>query len=198
MKKIILLAFAITLIGASCNKNQQPIDQTGTDSGQSPTDSGRVYTNPTFKFAFNYPEGFNLREATYGSLNNQLTQAQMGKEEFPGTNFANAAFTVSNQPATSLAECVSLNRQKDDPLFTNTISINGALFFSTSESGVAAGNFYQSRVFRIFENKTCTELRQTMQTSNFENYPEGSIQQVNVNDVWKKLDWILYTFRFIE
>jgi hypothetical protein len=196
MKKFLVLA-AIILTAAACNKSNEN-NQTPPPPPPAVTPTTQTYTNATYGFTFEYLKEMKFVTPTYPNLQDKIVQMQISKDQYPGTNFGDAAFAVSAQSAKSLADCLKLSPPENGDGFKTKVNINGVDFYMTASSGAGAGNLYESKIYRTVKspNGACIELNETLHTGNISNYPEGSVTQVNKTNVWNKLDSVLNTFKF--
>ena len=196
MKKIVVLLAALTLVAAACNKNNNNQQSYGY---QTPTPTTQTYSNATYGFSFTYPVGLNFVTPTYANLQDKVVQVQIPQNQYPNTNFGDAAFAVSASSAKDLADCLKKSQtpENGDGFKTKT-TINGVDFYMTSSSGAGAGNLYESKVYRTVKSTggACIELDETIHTSNIGNFPAGTVTEVDKADVQSKLDSILNSFQF--
>jgi hypothetical protein len=200
MKKLLLIVSLIALTAASCNKPASN-DQTHNTPPPPPppaTPTTQSYSNATYGFSFVYPTYMTFVTPTYASLQDKVTQVQIGKDQYPGTNFGDAAVSVSAQFAKDLAACLKLTPPENGDGFKTKASINGVDFYMTKSGGAGAGNLYESNVYRTVksQNGACIEITETIHTSNIGNYPAGTVTEVNKADVQAKLDSVLQSFKF--
>ena len=159
----------------------------------------QTYTNSSYNFSFDYPEDFTFVTPTYGNLKEEIVQVQMGNKSYPKTNFDDAAVSVSTSFAKSQADCLKLpSTASAKDSFSNPQTINGVTFYSVKGSDAGAGNLYQSHIYRTYKNSNCLELNQTVHTSNINNYPAGTVTEVDQTQIQKELDQILQSFQFIN
>ena len=158
----------------------------------------RTYSNATYGFTFDYPTSMELVTPTYGNLKDEVVQVQIPKEAYTGTNFDDAAISVSAQSAKSLDDCLALTPPEGSDGFKTKAIIHGVDFYVTKSSDAGAGNFYESKVYRTVKSKggTCIEISETIHTSNIDNYTPGTVTEVNQSDVQAKLDPIVQSFKF--
>ena len=165
----------------------------------SPTASStQTYSNATYGFSFAYPASMQVVTPTYGYLKDEVVQVQIPKSAYPGTNFDDAAISVSAQSAKSLNDCLALTPPEGSDGFKTKATINGVDFYMTNSNGAGAGNFYESKVYRTVKSPggICIEISETIHTSNISNYPPGTVTESNQSDVQAKLDPIVQSFKF--
>ncbi|HEV8601078.1 MAG TPA: hypothetical protein VGQ87_00580 [Patescibacteria group bacterium] len=189
MKKLLFLIAAFALVAAACNK-------TSDNNNQTPTT--QIYSNATYGFEFTYPVYMKFVGPTYASLQDKIVQLQIGQEQYPNTNFSDAAFAISATAPKDLADCLAQNPPEGSDGFKTKVTINGIDFYMTGSTGAAAGNLYESKIYRTMRGAIgdCIELNETIHTSNIGNYPAGAVTEVDKADVQAKLDSILNTFKF--
>jgi hypothetical protein len=190
MKKFILLTLGIVLLAAACNQTT-----TNNNSGNNNQPALQTYKYAPYNFEFQYSSDFAFTEPAYAKLTDKVTQLQF-QSGYPNTNFVDAAFSVSAESSPSLQECFLAGQFASENGFNQTKNINGTTWNLATTAEAAAGNLYESRVYRTFRNNLCFELNETIHTGNIGNYPEGSVTEVDKNQVWSKLDQILNTFKF--
>jgi len=208
MKNTLFILAAFVLLGAACNKAQAPTntdnlpfspDQpTSGNQNSSPAPAAAVstYRNATYNFEFQYSAEFSFTDAIYANLQQKIVQVNLAQSEYPKTNFGDAALSFSIQPVSSLQACLSANLSENAAGFKETRSINGVTFYLGQGNGAAAGNFYDSRIFRTFRSGSCFEIAETLHTSNIGNYEPGTVTEVDPKPIWERLDKILASFKF--
>ena len=197
MKKILVLLAAVGLVAAACNNTPQSTNNPPPPPpAAAPTT--QTYSNATYGFEFQYPVSMNFVTPTYANLTDKIVQVQIPQSAYPGTNFGDAAFSVSASGAKDLADCLKQNSPENGDGFKTKVSINGMDFYMTSSNGAGAGNLYESKVYRLVKSTggSCIELNETIHTGNIGNYPAGTVMEVDKTDVQAKLDTILNSFSF--
>jgi hypothetical protein len=166
-----------------------------------------TFTDLDNQFDFKYPKAY-LLGPTDGS-GSQNYFGRTGETEavvilpgdlFPKTNFAESYVTVAQDSTVKNAEdCKKFSnggaQMAADKSQANSLGIN---FSSAEFSGAAAGNQYETRLYRIFHAGTCFEISTTLHTTNIGNYPPGSVEEVDKQSAWAKLVQILNSFKFID
>lgn len=165
-----------------------------------PTSSAnQIYRNDAYNFEFTYPKEFGFVTPNYANLENQVVQLQIGGDNYPKTNLNDAAIAVSTGFAKSTKDCQDLKNQPEGSTgFTQTASINGVNFDSTTGNGAGAGNFYESRVYRTLHGSFCYEITETIHTANIGNFDPGTVTEIDKNAIWNKLETITQTFKFLD
>lgn len=189
----LLIVAPLILLGNSCNKQTYPPPVTN------PPVEDQTYKNQTYGFEFKYPKNFSFVTASYADLQDKIVQIQTDRNEYPKTNFGDAAFSVSASYAKSLKDCLALPQIESVNDFFATTTINGKTFYFATSTGAGAGNFYESRSYRsLVGGYTCIELKNTIHTTNIGNYDPGTVSEVNKEPIWKSLESITNSFTFTE
>lgn len=170
--------------------------------------SGQIQTyKSTYGFAFDYPAADPIKEEPvqqgsdpYMSQGIQLVRLDIPKTDYPNTNFNEAWLSAGIGLKMSETDCYKYLGNADAMVpMTATQTINGIKFHTATFSGAGAGNFYDTRLYRVYANSTCYEVSLNIHTSNIQNYdPASNIHEVNQIDVWSKLDAILQTYNFSD
>ncbi len=204
--KSIALGAGLLLFAAACNQ-QPPAVQTNPQvpqnpPAQNPTNpemTNQTYTNSSYNFSFDYGNDFTFVTPAYGSLKNQIVQVQMSNANYPKTNFDDADFTVSQDYAANQAACLKFQANSGSASgFNNQQTINGVNFYSEKGGDAAAGNLYNSMIYRTYRGTDCIELDETIHTGNIGNYPTGTVTEINQAPIQAELDSILNSFKFTK
>jgi hypothetical protein len=118
---------------------------------------------------------------------------------FQKTNFSEAGLLISKKSKLSAVDCRKYANGASSTLdLTQSETVNGIPFAKAEFSGAAAGNLYETKLYRSFRNSTCYEISLTLHTTNIGNYPPGAVIEVEKTQAWKKLDDVLQTFKFTD
>ncbi len=153
-------------------------EPTGTESEM------QGYTNSEYGFSFEYSANFlKLEEDENARLpwsvdssrpGRRLVTVQLPKGFEANTNFIEGTVSVGiSNDTTELAACL-LGDQGD---VFDKITINGTVFTRVDLSDAGAGNFYETKSYRVIRDKTCLALETTVHSTNLSNY--SSEQGVN-------------------
>ena len=198
--KMFLLPAAVLLLAAACN-NSNPSSGSGQNQNPPPAQpQAQIYKYQPANFEFQYTQDLVFTQPQYADLENKIVQLSIPKSAYPGTNFSDAGFTVSDQFTSSLNACLALQPTALElrmPFSANSAKvINGTTFYAAKGSGAAAGNLYESNVYRAWHNQDCIEVSETLHTGNIGNFPAGTVTEVDHNAVFNRLDQVLNTFKF--
>ncbi len=208
VKKILIVA-SVMLLAAACGKNQPaPVRQDQSPSPQAqqstPVQAGdsqwQTYRYVPYGFQFDYPKNFAFTDpANYNSsLGHGITELVSTDNPYPGTNYIESIFSVSGGYAKNLEECLKPLQSGLGPNdFKQAQTINGISFYKASATEGAAGNFYNSTVYRTLHADVCVEVNLVIHTGNIGNYPEEKhIQELDQSKPVTVLDQMLSTFKF--
>lgn len=170
----------------------------------------KIYKNDTYSFELQYPNNF----VFYDSESHTIDQSdQFGKggiilgsiglpeSTYVGTNLSEAFLTMTvNETIITPSTCQEYLRSNDEISTMNDIQvINGARFYKGESSGAALGTTVKTKIYRVFHNRKCYEVSLNLFTRNIENFdPRMGVKEINENEVWSKLETILFTFKFIN
>jgi len=207
MKKYIITA-AILLLAAACNKPavsviNYPTPTPTVTPTPDPTAGWNTYTSPSmYGFSIKYPEGFGfstdvnkIRALSYIPVcdsDSMLACMYLIRQTFVATNFDGAGIEVSvvNSQKTA-SDCYMLGTSQPAK-----VTLNGTEFvYATSGEG-AAGHFSNDRIYRSFNNNLCYQVRARIGQTNIGNYPSGTVQKFDENEVWQQLQGVVDTFEF--
>lgn len=159
------------------------------------------YHNLPHGFSFQYPSewGFGNADSGYSNLEEKIVQLELPQSAYPGTNFGDAAFTVSAEATDSLEKCLNLQSgaERQDAFDSkNLVVVDGVNYYKSEGVGAAAGNTYENKTYRAYQDTFCFEIAETLHTSNIGNYDPGTVTEVDEDAVWERLDAIFQSFVF--
>jgi hypothetical protein len=198
MKNILFAGMAIVLLAMGCNKAIAPTNNSApanNNNSEAPNNL-QTYRNASYNFEFQYPPEFSFTEPAYASLEQKIVQVTLPHTEYPGTNFGDAAVSVSIGSASTLQQCLSKDLPENATKFDETQEINGTTFYFATGKGAGAGNIYDTRIFRTLRNGSCFEIIETLHTGNIGNYDPGTVKEVAPTPIWERLYQVLGTFKF--
>jgi len=158
------------------------------------------YDNSNFGFSFWYPQSAEIRKENlegYLSLTNfGLVGVFLPQDLFTGTNLGEAAVIVGVSTSTDIiSKCEridSINGEQDlgQAVIGSTPSHK---FFAI---GAAAGNTYESTIYRLVYNRSCYEIVELLHSGNIYNYPAGAVQEFNKAKLLGILEKMAQSFKF--
>lgn len=151
---------------------------------------------------FSYPRDFDIKEGSDAAGVDDFSGTPEVRVSFPHdafqdkkTNYSEAFMTLaSGNDAQTLASCLKDPRTK--AALTKTEVVNGTTFYTAEDTGVGAGNFYHSLLYRAIHNNRCYEVALTVHTGNIANYPSGTVTEFDENQAYSVLKQMLGTFKF--
>lgn len=175
---------------------------------------GSQYQNAMYRFTFSYAPSFQLFEGEQASAagnyylpiqnyfaKNQgsrfLVIASLPKGTYPSnTDFDGAYFTVAIAPQLPQTDCLSFS---SDGNVTNQHSqtVNGLEFAAAEASGAGMSHQAYDQIYHIYKNGACFELQTGVRTSGY-GAADWITEQVNIKQVFGRLDEVLNTFTFLK
>ncbi len=158
-----------------------------------------TYRNTVYGFAFNYPEGSDVRNEYFeGYLPSTQTGAVgifIPKSLAHGTNLGEAGVFVGVSPSReALQKCGGATNAGETA--RGTIMINGEIFNAFDASDAGAGNFYESKIYRTVHSGSCYEIVELLHTTNIGNYDPGTVQVFDKAKFSGYLDLMAKSFTF--
>lgn len=165
-----------------------------------------TFTDGGGEFAFSFPTNFDIAStpqnpgpgwsapaSTQGLV---VAKLEVPREFQPGTNFADAAFTVGKS-ADPIAVSSCLNNL-DGSAATTTAYIGEDKFTKLEFTGAGAGNLYQTTSYRILRDTFCWAVEYTIHSTNIQNYPEGEVEAFDEAAITRSLEEVARSFRFLK
>jgi hypothetical protein len=156
---------------------------------QAPSASSKLKTfiSPDGAFQFSYPESLSGGPQMRGSYipvcdNDAIVCLKYPEDEYRGYNFEAAAFSVTALPRpTTRAKCLSyVGDRTCKPMNT---TVRGGVKFATASCGEGGlGHNASGPSYRTYHRGTCYQLSVRIATSEFVNFPEGSVQEFSRAD----------------
>lgn len=148
-----------------------------------------------------YPDTLNVESGTGlggGNLDTTIVKFSIPKElvASENTNFNEAYLIVSKstKPDT-ISKCASFGDLGNMTGIAESVTINGIQFSSHDTSEGAAGNLYDSKLYRTVHKSTCYELAMVTHTGNINNY-DPPVTEFNQAEVMTILTPVLAGFGF--
>lgn len=174
-------------------------------SGAAAADSALLGRRKTFvqegDFRIDYPIIFTAAtgtEAGGGSfLGEPLVKISFPEASFEsGTNFNEAYLTVSeSSEGRMLSACDSFSDLTTVTTSASDRTVDGVTFSGRKTVGAAAGNRYDSEVYRTARDGTCYEIALTVHTGNAANY-DPPVREFDIERAMFVLRNVMQTFRF--
>lgn len=205
MKKALLI-LALTLTACTTAAPVAPTVPTTTTPAETTPPAAFIYHYLPYGISFEIPEGwgFAKADAPYNEFadttkgEDSFVRLQLPKETYPGTNFGNADLGLSAVYVASLEDCLAYPSSDAQAIFDikQSTVLNGITYYTSTSTGAAAGNIYDSKNYRTYQNQFCFSAAETLHTSNIGNYDPGTVTAVDEDAVWARLEAILQTVRF--
>ncbi|MDB5265675.1 MAG: hypothetical protein JWM39_388 [Parcubacteria group bacterium] len=167
----------------------------------------KTFTDSSNTFKFTYPGMFALTGSDAGYTNDWsagsaqlglvLAQVTIPQSFEPKTNFGDAKFTVgtSADPA-AVKGCLTQANGSMTKAPVN-VTINGVKYAKLTFGDAGAGNLYDTTSYRTVKNNQCYAIEYTIHSSQFANYPAGSITMFDQAKIQSTLDSIAQSFSFL-
>lgn len=161
------------------------------------------YENKEFGFEAWYPEGSSIKNE---NLEGYLKAAASGvtafavflsEDLFKGMNLSEAAVLVGVSPETNAVQRCSVLFDPSEQA-GGTAFIGDNSFHVFESTGAAAGNIYESKIYRAIYNGSCYEIVELLHSENIGNYPEGAVAEFDKAKFSGILEKIVQTFSFTE
>ena len=180
--------------------------------------SASTYNNPDYGVSFRYPKYGSLKEGDdanleldgLGSLETNFVQdggttisaVELPRKLYPGTDFNAAFFNVSVNPKLTSEECgqfafpLALDPETDS-VATSKTKVGVAEFQTVEGFAGEENNQADVKYYHVFQNGSCYEFALGLETADQTNPDEAkpAVKQVNRNEVFRKLNWILSTVK---
>ena len=160
-------------------------------------------TEEYIAYELKYPRDFDIfrgEQAIGGTLGPTRSRVQIAFPadalEAPRTNFSEAYLTVSILYDATEETCFAdLAGGRENSALSGRKTINGQEFRMGETMGAAAGNFYESKVYRTLYRGRCYEIEETLHTTNIGVYEPGTVREFDAEKAWTILHDIRDTFR---
>ncbi|HTL39831.1 MAG TPA: hypothetical protein VL306_03410 [Methylomirabilota bacterium] len=166
-----------------------------------------TYTNDKYALQIQYPktDEFVLSskdsavENFFRTNGQSLASISLPQTAYPKTNFGSARVNIAVREGTFVENCIYyFNGSTTSNTLDGSAIVNRNPAFTTEFTDAAAGTQYETHLYHIPHNNICYEISLTVGTGNIDNYPAGTVSEVNKADVWNKLNSILNTFKFTK
>jgi hypothetical protein len=197
---IIIVVLAGWYIWSSSNTSMPP-QTTTTSTTTAPADiiagtPNQTYTNSHLSFSIEYPATASAT-SDFSSGFLPLTQTpviafELPRSMFSGTNLAEAGVYIGATTTPSVMS--TCTQQVQGETATTSQTVGGQNFSVFTSTDAAAGNRYQEKTFRAFQNGSCLEIVELLHYGVIENYPPGTVQQFDEAKFSGILDSIVQTY----
>lgn len=177
-----------------------PANQPGQPDNQPPTDQKTF--EAAGKFSISYPKTYQANSGSgLGGANLDTSYVSIalpdGLFSTSGTNYVESYIVISSSTSSdSLKNCTSFQDVNQDPeMKVTTMSIGGVNFSSTETGDAAAGNLYNSKLYRTVYEGACYEAALVVHTGNIGNYDPG-VTEFDQTQALDRLMSVLQTFKF--
>lgn len=183
-----------------------PDDTTNTPVVQNPeptpTPTTKTFTDTSNTFSFTYPAALtatNGDSAKPWRTNTTVAGKQLATVTIPGssqpnTNFSEATFTVgSSSNAAAVKNCTT---PQNGERAKGTAVIDGVTYTKITLTDAGAGNYYDTTNYRNVHNSQCYAVEYTIHSTNFANYPAGTITEFDTQKVVADLESMAQSFSF--
>lgn len=198
---IIVAAIVLIKIGMTPTETKAPDKQEESTAASNTYTSARWNEVKYYNFILSHPEDFNVEVGE--GLGGGYLDESIVKAGFPDTfkdkktNYVEAYALVSKSNKLVETACLAfLDLPNPASPDTQQKVINGITFKTQATVGAAAGNRYDSKLYRTFHNRECYEIALVVHTGNIQNYPEGTVQEFDKQKAFPILEQILATLRF--
>jgi len=176
------------------NPNNEPVE---------PAIGMQKYSNTEYAFSLEYSADFKKLSDddmarlpwSYGSAKpgRRLFTIELAKDFMPQTNFSEAIVSVGvSADAADVAACLLSDSGTAEKEVINTTSFTKIAF-----SDAGAGNFYETKSYRVLRNNVCLALEATTHSTNIDNYPpEQGIKKFDAPKIDAALNTVIQSFRF--
>ncbi len=132
-------------------------------------------------YKISYPRDFESRpDETHmtGLLNNAGWKMMFPTDAFADkkTNFNEAWMTVDFDTNKTGEQCADVSADPNAKALPDE-TINNATYRVYQTSDAAAGNLYNTKIYRAMVNSVCVEVAQTVHTGNIGNYDPGTVSE---------------------
>lgn len=197
---ILLIAVALAAY-AIYSIQRQPVESPSNQFGIIPGIANIEYRDGEYGFSIMYPEIAALSQANFeGYL--PLTETPIASFVLPesmytGTNLAEAGVYIGATTTPEVvAECLSA-APKSGEFATATTTINGVVYSVFVSMDAAAGNIYETNVYRTIRGERCFEIVMLLHSTNIGNYEPGTVAEFDKAKFTGYLAAVVRTFSFI-
>ena len=152
--------------------------------------NGYFYSD-TKGFALRYPDNFRINESYFYTILKQGEEDKMIEgvkfsipfEVATGTNLSSDSYISVEKIPNPINKCDANFFLNDDSKLIQVVTIDGREFSVASSTGAGAGNRYEETIFATKAESSCIGVRYFIHSTVFENYPDGSINKFNKDEL---------------
>lgn len=155
-------------------------------------------------YVVRYPRDFEVtrgEEAAGGFIGKPKVRIAFPEDAFrqPKTNYGEAYMTVSvgGDPA-SLKDCDKNPMTGGKDALSGAATVGGVKFMEGDVHDAAAGNLYDTKLYRAAKDGRCYEIALTVHTGNIMNYDVGTVEEFDKQQAYAVLRKMLDTFAFTD
>ncbi len=165
-----------------------------------PGTNNQIYRDTAHGFSISYPSTVTPKHEAFEGYLPVTGQAAVGlflpEALFAGTNLGEAALIVGVSKApTALANCSAASNSGEEKE-TGIASLAGASWYTFSGVSPAAGNLYETKVYRTIRNGACYEMVELLHSGNIYNYTPGTVKEFDKATFVGILDRMAQSFVF--
>ncbi len=159
------------------------------------SDDTKIYQDETSGFTVHYPKTWDLdTDYKYSNLGPEEPTIPGVKFHIPtslatGTNLSAFDTGLSIETMPGMPSCTAYPFLIQPGQVTTAI-LNGVEYSIATTSGAGAGNFYEEQVFARTDTNPCLAVRYFIHSTNFQNYPEGTVVEFNKDTLLQDFDKI--------
>lgn len=136
------------------------------------------YRDTEYGFSIEYPETATSSDTDFAGFL-PLTQTPVKSFVLPasmsaGTNLSEAGIYIGATTTPKIVASCTASTLAGETL-VGTTTINGSVFSASTSTDAAAGNVYESAVFRTVHDGRCLEIVELLHWGNIANFPEGEV-----------------------
>jgi len=157
-----------------------------------------TYTNSRLSFTITYPSTATSSAFDFSGF---LPRTQTPVVSFvlpssmsQGTNLGEAGVYIGATTTPAAMRACESPVSNGGETSVGTTTINGQEFASFTSSDAGAGNFYDSKIFRTYQNGACFEIVELLHSGNIGNYPAGTVSEFDKSKFQGILDAIVRTY----
>lgn len=163
--------------------------------------SGATYSGYSLKYPRDF-DTFSGEQANGNFVGKPSVKLSFPRDAYasPKTNYGEAYMTVSVDDAKDAVKTCYDNPDTSsaEKTLQNVVTIAGIGFHRAEVHEAAAGNRYDSRVFRVLRGSRCYEAVLTVHTGAIGNYDPGTVAEFDKEKAYSILQKMLATFQFTD